>query len=152
MVFNDIYKQYAWKAFSDQYAENVKELFGGFIKILHKYHKVLLKPDGSLMVDINNISPFFLYTGEFFSFLQMCTIKVTDNEAVSSDSGKRILTNQFAELTSSFNVGEVGLDEDAYNSRVDDYSSALKMRTIRCESANIVCSSEAEKLAAVFTD
>jgi hypothetical protein len=152
MVYNEIYKQYAWQAISDQYAKNMKDLFAGLLKILNKNHKVLLKPDGSLMVDINNMSPFFLYTGEFFSFLQVCTEKMADNEVISSDRGKRILTNQFAELTSSFNVGDVGLDEDAYSNRPKDYKAASEMNTVRCESAGIACSSEAEKYAAVFAD
>ena len=152
MGFNEIYKKYAWQAIANQYANNMKDLFAGFLKILNKNHKVLLKPDGSLMVDINNMSPFFLYTGEFFSFLQVCTEKMADNEVISSDQGKRILTNQFAELTSNFNVGDVGLDDYAYNNRPNDYNDALGMNAVRCESASINCSSEAERFAAVFAD
>lgn len=152
MGFNEIYKKYAWQAIANQYANNMKDLFAGFLKILNKNHKVLLKPDGSLMVDINNMSPFFLYTGEFFSFLQVCTEKMADNEVISSDQGKRILTNQFAELTSNFNVGDVGLDDYAYNNRPNDYYDALGMKAVRCESASINCSSEAERFAAVFAD
>lgn len=39
MVYNEIYKQYAWQAISDQYAKNMKDLFAGFLKILNKNHK-----------------------------------------------------------------------------------------------------------------
>ena len=152
MVFNNIYKKYTWKTFSNQYSNNMKDLFSGFVQILYENHKVLLKTDGTIMIDVNNMSPFLIYSGEFFSFLQICTEKLTDNDNISSDDGKRVLANQFNEITRNFKVGSMGLDEDAYHNRPNDYNTALGLSTVRCESADMVCSFDSGKIAAVFTD
>lgn len=152
MVFNSTYISTTWHVLSQKYEENVKNWNGKYINILNKHGKVLLKQDGSIMIDINNMSPFFLYSGEFFRFIQALTAYVPSICKELTDDGT--LKRTFKKINDEFDVTGVGLNASCYNKRADEYSrlpaDSILVGASLPSSINI--HSCKERFAAMFAD
>lgn len=72
MELTTTYTQYAREDIARIYETLLKSENAKYISLLHKHKKVLIKPDGSIMLDVNNMMPFILYTGEYISFFEAC--------------------------------------------------------------------------------
>ena len=83
MSFNEIYKMYTWNDICGQFEQNARSSSKTLFKFLGKHDRIQLREDGSVMIDVDNMNPFILYTSEFYYLLQAYTLLVTNNEAIS---------------------------------------------------------------------
>lgn len=152
MIFNEIYKNNTWTYICNQYDKNIKTYFQDYLRILNKYDRIGLRYDGSVMIDVDNMTPFFLYAGEFYYYLQGCTELITNDESISYKMGKQKLQRKFSESLSMFKVDELELNSTVFNSRASEYRTSVADNTVSCISLNKTWSSIAEKISALFVD
>ena len=88
MSFNEIYKMYTWNDICGQFEQNARSSSKTLFKFLGKHDRIQLREDGSVMIDVDNMNPFILYTSEFYYLLQAYTLLVTNNEAISYPKGE----------------------------------------------------------------
>ncbi|WP_316632136.1 hypothetical protein [uncultured Ruminococcus sp.] len=153
MAFNEIYKMYSWNDICEQFEQNVRSSSKAFFKHLAKHDRIQLREDGSVMVDVDNMNPFILYTSEFYYLLHAYTQLVTNDEAIAYPAGEAKLQRKFDELLSVIKVEDLELNADAFYDRADEYERYMQDETLLCSSLPKKCiRSEVGRIAAIFVD